>query len=249
MSINEVEEHKEPEPEGGVAAVDRALAILDSFTESDRSLPLAELARRTGFYKSTLLRLATSLVRARYLLRLKDGEFALGPALLRLGELYQASFDIGQVVLPSLRRLTRDTGESAAYYVRDGQDRVCLFRVASTAHRVLHYVTPGTRFALDTGASGRVLRAFGPEAPTENEALTEVRNELVAVSVQDRRAETAAVAAPVFDARSKGTAAGSLSLAGPVNRFTEEALLSMKAAIRDEARYLTEALGGRWPGQ
>src|SRR5690554_6213622 len=239
MSINEVEEHKEPEPEGGVAAVDRALAILDSFTESDRSLPLAELARRTGFYKRTLLRLATSLVRARYLLRLKDGEFALGPALLRLGELYQASFDIGQVVLPSLRRLTRDTGESAAYYVRDGQDRVCLFRVASTAHRVLHYVTPGTRFAIQTGASGRVLRAFGPEVDSGSSELADVRADLVAYSLQDRKAETAAVAAPVFDATSGEAAAGSLSLAGPVNRFTQEALAAMKEAIREEASRLT----------
>lgn len=246
MSIKKNGNPVQREAEGGVAAVDRALAILDVFTETDRSLALAELARRTGFYKSTLLRLTTSLVKARHLRRLKNGEFALGPALLRLGEFYQASFDIELVVLPSLHRLTRDTGESAAYYVRDGQDRVCLFRVASTAHRVLHYVTPGTRFPIDTGASGRILRAFGSVTP--GDTLSEVRADLVAVSVQDRRAETAAVAAPVFDARSKDTAAGSLSLAGPVNRFTTEAIDVMKMVILEEAQHLTEELGGQWPG-
>ena len=41
----------------GVAALDRAIAILNAFTAADRSLSLAEIAARTGFYKSTILRL------------------------------------------------------------------------------------------------------------------------------------------------------------------------------------------------
>src|SRR5690554_4192877 len=234
--------------EGGVAAVDRALSILGVFSDADKSLSLAELARRTGFYKSTLLRLATSLVRARYLRRLEDGDFALGPALLRLGELYQASFDLEQVVMAALRRLVRETGESAAYYVRDGQDRVCLYRVASTAHRVLHYVTPGTRFPIGTGASGRILRAFSTEDDPDSPDLSAVRTELVTHSLQDRKAETAAVAAPVFAAVNGDSAAGSLSLAGAASRFTPDALAAMKEAIRSEAQRLTEELGGQWPG-
>lgn len=234
MSINE----------GGVAAVDRALSLLSAFKEADRQLSLAELAKRTGLYKSTILRLTVSLVRAGFLRRLENGDFALGPALLRLGELYQASFDLEQVVMPALRRLAHETGESAAYYVRDGSERVCLYRVASTAHRVLHYVTPGTRFALSTGASGCVLRAFGaqPDASPDCEAA---RRDLVAVSAQDRRAETIALAAPVF---SSAAVAGALSLAGPAGRFTEDALNSMKQAILSEAQALTFELGGKWPG-
>ena len=58
---------------GGVAAVERALAILDAFTEQDRSLTLAQVATRTGFYKSTILRLAASLEKKGYLIRLADG--------------------------------------------------------------------------------------------------------------------------------------------------------------------------------
>lgn len=232
--------------EGGVAAVDRALSLLDAFKEGDTDLSLAELAQRSGLYKSTILRLTASLVRAGYMRRLENGNFAMGPALLRLGELYQASFDLEQIVMPALRRLTRDTGESAAYYVRDGEERICLYRVASTAHRVLHYVTPGTRFALATGASGCVLRAFGAP-PDRSAGCEDARRNLVAVSVQDRRAETVAVAAPVFAARGNGAAAGALSLAGPAGRFTEDALNSMKDVIRNEAQLLTHSLGGRWP--
>ena len=73
----------------GVAAVDRAIAILNAFTQSDRTLSLAELAARTGFYKSTILRLAGSLLRGQYLERLEGGRYRVGPAAFRLGALYQ----------------------------------------------------------------------------------------------------------------------------------------------------------------
>ena len=66
----------------GVAAVERALAILDAFTDQDSELTLAELAKRTKMYKSTILRLARSLESCGYLMRAEDGTFRLGSRLL-----------------------------------------------------------------------------------------------------------------------------------------------------------------------
>ena len=64
--------------EGGVAAVDRALDILAAFKPTDKALTLAELAARTGFYKSTILRISQSLLRHNYLQRLDDGSYRIG---------------------------------------------------------------------------------------------------------------------------------------------------------------------------
>ncbi|TIS12969.1 MAG: IclR family transcriptional regulator, partial [Mesorhizobium sp.] len=64
-------------PADGVAALDRAIAILDAFTIADRSLGLAEIAARTGLYKSTILRLANSLMRGQLLERLEDGRYRI----------------------------------------------------------------------------------------------------------------------------------------------------------------------------
>src|SRR5215469_5119465 len=80
MPQHAIEAAAEP---GGVAAVDRALAILGAFRLEDGALTLAELAARTGIYKSTILRLAQSLIRARLLLRLDDGQYRIGPEALR----------------------------------------------------------------------------------------------------------------------------------------------------------------------
>ena len=76
--------------EGGVAAVDRALSILDALTEDQ--VTLAELSKRTGLYKSTVLRLLKSLEKFGYVLRTADGTYRLGSKVLSLGSLYQRHF-------------------------------------------------------------------------------------------------------------------------------------------------------------
>ena len=97
--------------EGGVAAVDRALTILDAFREADQSLTLTEISKRVGFYKSTTLRLAESLEKFGYLRRLEDGAFRLGPKPLFLGSLYQRHFRLAEFVitLPPLPRAASST--------------------------------------------------------------------------------------------------------------------------------------------
>src|SRR5215470_12149557 len=118
-----------PENSGGVAAVDRAFAILAAFEEADRSLTLAELGRRTGFYKSTILRLIESIERAGYIRRQDDGTYAVGASALHLGRLYQSSFDLDRFLLPVLHELARSAGETASFFVRDRDRRICLRRV------------------------------------------------------------------------------------------------------------------------
>ena len=91
---------------GGAAAVDRALSLLAAFRDGDTALGLAELAQRTGLYKSTVLRLLASLEHAGFVQRLADGRYALGPEIARLHTLYAASFSLEEQVV--LRRLLGD---------------------------------------------------------------------------------------------------------------------------------------------
>lgn len=112
----------------GVEAVDRALKILDCFSVGTQEISLAELSRLTGFYKSTILRLAVSLERSGYLVRGESGMFRLGPATWRLGSCYRQSFDLADVLRPELKTLCEETNETASFYIREGDSRVCLYR-------------------------------------------------------------------------------------------------------------------------
>ncbi len=100
---------------GGAIAVDRALFVLSVFRLGDTALGLAELAQRSGLYKSTLLRLLASLEHAGLVRRQSDGRYGLGPEVARLNAVYAASFSLEAVVMPALRELVRITRESAAF--------------------------------------------------------------------------------------------------------------------------------------
>jgi DNA-binding IclR family transcriptional regulator len=226
---------------GGVAAVERALSILDAFDDragGDGGLALHEIAARTGLYKSTALRLLASLERFGHVRRTSDGRWRVGPAPLRLASLYKRSFRIADIVLPHLRAMAADLGESASFYVRDRDARLCLHRVDSP-RSVRDAVREGDRLPLDRGAGGRVLLAFADGIAAARAAGPEG---LVFVSRGERSAETAGVAAPVFGP--DGALAGSVNFSGPVHRFDEEAAARMGERVRTVAADVTRQLGG-----
>jgi DNA-binding IclR family transcriptional regulator len=222
----------------GVAAVDRALEILGAFEPSDQRLTLAELAKRTRFYKSTILRIAQSLLRLGYLQRFDDGCYQIGPTPLMLGAIYQRSLRLGDILLPLMRELADQTGESVSFYSRHGDVRVCLHRVDSQ-HAVRDHVREGDVLPLDRGSAGRILRAFGG---AKGEPYETIRNEHCYASVGERDAETAGISVPVF-----GTGQlllGALTLAGPRSRIDETFVANARAQLLRVAARATSALGG-----
>lgn len=212
-------------PEHRVEAVERALSLLDAFTPETPRLALADLARRTGLYPSTILRLSASLERFGYLLRGADGLFRLGPATLRLGMQYQAGFDLAEEVRPALARLSAATGETAAFYVRDGEARICLFR-HEPPRVIRHSVPEGAALPLDRGASGHVLRAEGGG---------------VVLSLGERDSESASLACPVFAAG--GRFMGALGVVGPIGRFGAAERARMVPLLERAAADLSHTLG------
>jgi DNA-binding IclR family transcriptional regulator len=221
-----------------VEAVERALSILDAFSDSTPRLTLAEVAARTGLYPSTVLRLAASLDRFGYLHRGADGLFRLGPTPLRLGLLYRDAFDLADHVRPALARLVERTGETAAFYVREGERRICLYRHQSP-RLIRHHLEEGAALPLDRGAAGHVLTAYTGEAGPIQDA---VRARGWSLSLGERDPETAAVAAPVFG-RGRHLA-GALSVTGPRSRFEAEDHEGLAALITAEAALLSRSLGG-----
>lgn len=221
-----------------VDAVERALSILDVFDERSARLTLTEIAKRTDLYPSTILRLAGSLEHWGYLRRDSDGCFRLGPSVLRLGALYQESFDLGEVVRPVLRDLSDDSGETAAFYVREGDDRVCLYRHHSR-HQLRHHIEEGVRLPLDRGAGGHVLAAF---TGGDEEAHQRVRADGFRVSFGERDPEAVAVSVPVFG--QGGAFLGALTLVGTRARVTEDQVPPLVQLLQSSANRLRGELDG-----
>jgi DNA-binding IclR family transcriptional regulator len=223
----------------GVDAVDRALAILRCYEEDRTALTLTEIAERTGFYKSTVLRLAVSLESAGFLVRRPDKTYALGAELMRLGSIYVRSFRLEDHVRPVLHALRSETGESASFFRREGECRICLFR-EETLHGVRDHIREGDMLSLERGAAGRVLTRFEPTQINAKELAKRLR-QLPEISSGERDTETAAIAAPVFD--SAGLI-GALSISGPMTRFGPKEARRMTPHLLKATRDLSVRLGG-----
>lgn len=223
----------------GVAAVDRALAIVDAIAHSSDPITLADLSRATGYYKSTLLRLIASLEKASLVIRRSDGRYALGRYAHELGRSYEAAYRLTEVMLPVLQDLVNQGSESSSFHVyHDDQSRVCLLRVDSH-HSTLDRIRVGDLLPLDRGAAGKLIKAY------HGTGMPPSKDHLIAISVGERDPNCAAVASPVFGLDNEFC--GAISLSGPQERFTPKAVKEMSGMVQRAAQDVTNALGGIWP--
>lgn len=220
-----------------VESVERALALLEAFADGSPRLSLAELARRTGYYSSTVLRLAATLERNGFLRREDSGDFRLGPSLWRLGTLYERSFELSTYVRPTLEKLSARTGETAVFYIREGGQRIVLYR--HHAQRSLrHNVDEGTLLPLDRGAGGHVLMAF---TDGDLRARARIGTGGFAFSAGERDPETAAIAAPVFSIDQ--VFVGALAIVGARTRMESGDIDQQGRVVVTAADELSRSLG------
>jgi DNA-binding IclR family transcriptional regulator len=224
----------------GVATADRLLILLTAFRRGDGAVGLSELAKRTGLVKSTIMRLAISLERYDLLARLPDGNYRLNAGVLRLAAIYQESLHLESHVLPVLRRLVEESRESAAFYIRHGNHRLCLYRVDSP-HLLRLHVRPGDMLPMDNSSGAQVLRHYS--ARSRHDAANGFEVPIYTAGVRDPH--TASLAMPVFAEDTQ--LAGALVLSGPVTRLTVDRAEGLKPKLRARGLELTNALGGTVP--
>ena len=221
-----------------VASVERALSLLEAFGDGADTLSLAQLAERTGLYKSTVLRLAQTLEPRGSLVRTREGAYHIGPAPLRLARLYQAAVRPEDVLVPMLKHLVEQTRESAGFHIRFQDMRLCLYRVDSP-EPVRDHFRPGDTLPIGRGAGGQVLSAFGdPPDP----ALDQVRERMVSVSRGAIAREMGGVAVPVFN--TTGALEGVITLSGLASHYHDDAVARFSQLLLRTASRATRALGG-----
>jgi len=222
---------------GGVAAVDRALTILEAFrkTNSD-SLSLAAIAAQTGFYKSTILRLIASLERFGYIRQLDDGRYKLGSTLSALGALYRESFRLGDFINPALEYIVNQLNESASFIVVEGDQQLILFR-RDTSQRVRDHLGIGDTMSMaDGGASVKIIHRYSGQT-----ASTLDPKEFCEFSFGERNPEMAGIATPVFD--DANNFIGVMTVTGPLFRFTKKAAKEFAAVLVKESVRTSLSLG------
>jgi DNA-binding IclR family transcriptional regulator len=221
--------------QSGVASVDKALTILRLFNSQTPELSLNQIAEMTGLYKSTSLRLLASLTAALLVLKRSDGMYVLGPTIASLHTAYQSRQSLETFISPVLESLVKVTHESAAFHVREGDKRLCLYRVDSE-QALRDHIKVGDLLPIDKGAGGKVLLAF---EGVPGKVFKQIREEMVFAISGDRIKEISGISAPVFNAEGL---IGVITLTMPTYRFNPK----MSSQVKASAKKLTELLGGQF---
>src|SRR5581483_8349213 len=96
----------------GPRAVDRAAAILLSFSFSQPSLSLAQLAQAARLPKPSAYRIVSSLVANGLVRQAEDGRYEPGFRLFELGAIAQSRLVLAQVTADTVQTLAEETGET-----------------------------------------------------------------------------------------------------------------------------------------
>ncbi|MGH1467055.1 MAG: IclR family transcriptional regulator [Cognatishimia sp.] len=215
-------------------SVERAMSILSAFSAQKPTMSLAELADETGLHKSTILRLTTSLAIYGFIQRDAKGIYSVGPSVWRLGLIFRREFADREKVTPILRELVDSSAETASFYVRAGNDRVCLYR-ENSPNLLRFHVEEGMRLSLQSGASGMVLRHFTGDDVGD---LSAFNQNGTASAVGSTNPNISSVATPVFSPR--GELLGALAVSGLVSRFDDAARKQVTPLLEKLARKMGE---------
>jgi DNA-binding IclR family transcriptional regulator len=241
-----------------VAAVERAVAVLETLADGPRELGTNEISRRTRLHASTVSRLLATLAAAGFVERVAaSGRYRLGLRLLHLGNAVLGDIDLREVARPHLHALVELTGETATLSAPAEREAVTVDFVqsASSVQSVARLGRPSVAHAT---AVGKVLLAFGgAELPrgklarytartlTDRDALAvevgRVRAQGWAGASGEREEDLNAIAAPVRESR--GELAAVLGVQGPASRFDATAMERALGPLLERAGAVSDALG------
>ncbi|MGO2745948.1 IclR family transcriptional regulator [Microbacterium sp.] len=140
----------------GVKSVTRVFDLLELIADAGGDVTLSELSAAAELPLPTIHRLLRTLVSRGYARQLQNRRYALGPRLVRLGEVANRKF--GQIAMPQLKELVERLGETANLATIDG-DRVVYISQAPSPHAMRMFTEVGRRSNLHSTSVGKAMLA------------------------------------------------------------------------------------------
>jgi DNA-binding IclR family transcriptional regulator len=210
----------------GVDAVNKALEILNCFTEKNESLSITKIANITGDHKSRISRISKSLENFGYIRKIRNGEFKIGHSISRLYEIYDSSFNLKNSIKSELDFISGKTNETASFFVKQKESRVCI-QTSEPKKIIKHSIQIGAKKPLNKGSSGHILSAYY-DLQIENKET--ILKQGYSMSFGERDREIASVSVPIF--RTKKQFLGALTVTGHISNFNKKNCLNFLNILR-----------------
>ena len=254
-----------PESDGKtIHSVAKAITLLDILTEKGKPVALTDLYRETGWPKSTIHGLLSTMRAYGLIEQGADGRYWLGIRLFEYGCAVSGSWDISAIARPYMENVCQTLGESVFLSVFDRAAVVTLAEEESRASlRVVSEV--GARLPVHCTSQGKLflasvsqaecrrilrqteLRAYTPNTLTQPEQFTSelqrIREQGYAVENGEYRIGLRSVSAPVFTA--EGGVRYAVSVIGMFRSVQSDAFRTTIGEVCAAAAMISTALGYR----
>ncbi len=247
-----------------IQSLDRGLVLLETVANAHGPVSLSELMPVLKIDRSSVFRLANTLVRRGFLVQLPESKrYVLGSSVWRLASLFRFENVLLQVARPHVDALAVDTGETTHVAIRQGTKAVLIERQLTAnvlgvtgaglgAAVELHCTSVGKALITDFDREG-LVQLFGSEklprftrfTLTTVAALAEAckRAQACGYAVDDEEEHEGVrcVGAPIRDA--SGAVVASVGISAPAVRLPHEAIKKSGARVAAAAAAIGRELG------
>ncbi len=219
----------------GVEAVDRALNILNCFKNINYPISLTEVSKLTNNHKSTTSRLIKSLEKYNYILKDQNGKYSIGHSINQIKENYKDHMVWQDLVLQQLERLTKISNETALFFVKQKNLRICILKSEPNIP-VRHSIETGVPKIFGVGSSGKILSAYSGLKVKNKDKILKNGYVIVFNEVPD----LASVSVPLI--KKNGELLGSITLTGPSVRLSKKKCLYYVSELKTSASKIRNEL-------
>lgn len=246
-------------------SVEKVLDILLAFDDDNTELSAQDLSDRLGLPLSSVYKYLEVLLKKGFLAKAPDSKkYILGLSVFSMLNVCIVGKSLMDIALPKMEQLRDLTDETVFLTVLNGWEGMCIEKVESK--RLIKIgMTRGGRKPLYAGADGKVVLAyqdaafiesFLEEVPLERHTestvtdketlkaqLDEIREQGVSYTDSELDDGAVALATPIFDHKKK--LAGSLAVAGPKGRMSDEQVAEWSEVMKQISLDISRGLGFR----
>lgn len=244
--------------------LERAVSVLETLSQSEAPLSLAEICQCMNLHKSTAHRALMVLERSALIERTPENRFRLGLKLYELGNRAVEQIDLRARVYPFFRRLAMDAHETVHLGVLQKTSVVYLDKVEPN-RRVCMSSKIGSSNPVYCTSLGKAMLAFQPEETIEKivssirftrytpktlcsreklfEHLGTVRRRGYAIDDEEIELGVRCIGAPILN--EDGWAIAAVSVSGPTSRITPQNARALAQRVLTCCREISGSLGTR----
>lgn len=245
-----------------LSSVANSIRLTKAFSEGEYEMGISALAARLGLAKSTVHRLATTLVEYDILEQNREtGKYRLGLALFELGTLVRRKMDVMSEAQAQIHALADLSGETVQLAILDHLS-VLYIRIRESRQAVRMSTGLGSRAPAHCTSVGKALLAYQApeviqqvidnglqrytpntitEGPRLLEELASVRQKGYAIDDEEIESGLRCVAAPIRN--HSGRVVAAISVAAPVQRMTKKNLQTTVPSVVAAAEAISRRLG------